>query len=54
VTESQVIARDTLGGRVSYGIVIKGVENTIKAVGEIAREGMRGTDDKIIDIMMQN
>ncbi|MBQ6389548.1 MAG: serine dehydratase subunit alpha family protein [Mogibacterium sp.] len=36
------------------GIVIKGVENTIKAVGEIAREGMRGTDDKIIDIMMQN
>ena len=35
------------------GIVIKGVENTIKAVGELAREGMRGTDDKIIDIMMK-
>ncbi len=35
------------------GIVIEGVENTIKAVGELAREGMRGTDDKIIDIMMK-
>ncbi len=34
------------------GIVVKGVENTIKAVGALAREGMRGTDDKIIDIMM--
>ena len=35
------------------GIVIHGIENTIRAVGEIAREGMRSTDEKIIDIMMQ-
>lgn len=34
------------------GIVVKGVENTIKAVGELAREGMRGTDDKIISLMI--
>ena len=36
------------------GIVIKGVENTIRAVSEIAREGMRDTDKKIIHIMMED
>ena len=34
------------------GIVSKGVENTIKNVGRLAREGMRGTDEEIIDIML--
>ena len=34
------------------GIVIKGVENTINAIGLLAREGMRETDEEIISIMM--
>lgn len=36
------------------GIVCKGVENTIKAVSELAREGMRETDSEIIHLMMEN
>lgn len=36
------------------GIVIKGVENTIRAVSSVARDGMRGTDAEIIRIMIQN
>lgn len=35
------------------GIVSKGVENTIKNVGRLAREGMKSTDEEIIDIMLQ-
>lgn len=35
------------------GIVIKGVENTIRNVGRLAREGMAQTDKKIIDIMLE-
>ncbi len=35
------------------GIVTKGVENTIRNVGELAREGMRETDKEIIHLMMQ-
>lgn len=34
------------------GIVVKGVEKTIEAVSEIAREGMRSTDTEIIRIML--
>ncbi len=33
------------------GIVIKGVDNTIRSVGRMAREGMRETDKEILDIM---
>lgn len=33
------------------GLVQKGVENTIKNIGELARKGMRQTDKTIIDIM---
>ena len=33
------------------GIVVKGVENTIRNVGELAREGMSGTDRTIIRLM---
>ena len=36
------------------GIVVKGVENTIAAVSDLAREGMRSTDDEIIRLMMSN
>jgi len=36
------------------GIVVKGVENTIRAVSLLAREGMRATDDEIIHLMMEN
>ena len=36
------------------GIVVKGVENTIKAVSSIARNGMRSTDKEVIRLMMQN
>ena len=35
------------------GIVVKGVENTIRAVSTIARDGMRGTDKEVIRLMMQ-
>lgn len=34
------------------GIVRKGVENTIGNVGRLAREGMRRTDEEILDIMV--
>ena len=34
------------------GIVVKGVENTIRAVSTIARDGMRGTDKEVIRLMM--
>ena len=36
------------------GIVVKGVENTIRAVGELAREGMRETDVEILHLMMDS
>ncbi len=35
------------------GIIVKGVENTIKNVGRLAREGMAGTDREIISIMVE-
>ena len=34
------------------GIVTKGVENTIRNVGRVARNGMAETDREIIDIMI--
>ena len=34
------------------GIVVKGVENTINAVSTLAREGMRGPDIEIINLMI--
>ena len=36
------------------GIIVKGVENTIRNVGELARDGMRETDKIIIDMMTKN
>ena len=36
------------------GIVKKGVENTIRNVGLLAREGMSSTDKEIIKIMLEN
>ena len=36
------------------GIIVKGVENTIRNVGELARDGMRETDKLIIDMMTKN
>ena len=44
-------------GRQFYGgdgIVTKGVEKTICNVGELAREGMRETDRKIIQLMLKD
>ena len=35
------------------GIVKKGVENTIRSVGRLARDGMRQTDEEIIRLMME-
>ena len=35
------------------GIVEKGVENTIRAVGDLARIGMRETDEEIIRLMLR-
>ncbi len=36
------------------GIVVKGVENTIRNVGELARKGMKETDKVIIHMMTEN
>lgn len=36
------------------GIVVKGVENTIKAVSDLARDGMRSMDTEIIKLMLAN
>lgn len=35
------------------GIVVEGVEETIKAVSRVAREGMRSTDETVISIMTE-
>ena len=35
------------------GIVTKGVENTIRNVSQLGREGMRETDKEIVKIMLQ-
>ena len=35
------------------GIVKKGVENTIRTVGRLARDGMRQTDEEIIRLMLE-
>ena len=34
------------------GIITKGVENTIKNVGRLAKDGMKSTDQEIIKIML--
>ena len=36
------------------GIVTKGVDNTVRNVGILAREGMRQTDRTILEIMLAN
>ena len=36
------------------GIVTKGVDNTVRNVGILAREGMRQTDRTILEIMLQD
>lgn len=36
------------------GIVVTGVENTIRAVSSIARDGMRSTDKEVIRLMLEN
>ena len=35
------------------GIVVKGVENSIRAVSELARDGMRETDAEILNLMLR-
>ena len=47
--DSQFFGGQFFGGD---GIVVTGVENTIKAVSSIARDGMRGTDKEVIRLMM--
>lgn len=46
--QMQLRDREFRGGD---GIVEKGVENTIRSVSQVAREGMRETDRTIIDLM---
>ncbi|MCH4286000.1 MULTISPECIES: serine dehydratase subunit alpha family protein [Bacillota] len=36
------------------GIVQKGIKATIESVGELARKGMKGTDEEIIELMIKN
>lgn len=35
------------------GIVVKGIENTIRNVGQLGRDGMRGTNEEIIRMMVE-
>ena len=35
------------------GLVFKGVENTIRSISEMGRDGMKETDRKIIELMTQ-
>lgn len=35
------------------GLVTKGVDNTIRNIGRLGRDGMRGTNDEIIKIMIE-
>ena len=36
------------------GIVVKGIENTIESVGFLGKEGMKDTNEKIIQLMVKN
>ena len=36
------------------GIVKKGVDNMVSGVGRLGREGMRGTDKEILQIMLED
>lgn len=49
--EMMKAGREFLGGD---GIVVKGVENTIKNVGRLAKEGMSETDKAIIRLMLES
>ena len=44
------MGKEFLGGD---GIITKGVENTIKNVGRLAKHGMSETDKEIIRIMLK-
>ncbi|MPM72721.1 hypothetical protein SDC9_119697 [bioreactor metagenome] len=35
------------------GIIKKGVENTIKSVGRLSKDGMKHTDEEILKIMIE-
>lgn len=35
------------------GIIVKGIENTIRNVGQLGRDGMRGTNEEIIRMMVE-
>jgi L-cysteine desulfidase len=48
--EMMKAGREFMGGD---GIVVKGVENTIKNVGRLAKEGMSETDKAIIRLMLE-
>lgn len=48
--QMQVQGTEFYGGD---GIVTKGVENTIRNIGRLARDGMGGTDKEIIKIMLE-
>lgn len=49
--QMQAQGKEFLGGD---GIIVKGVENTIKNIGRLARNGMAETDKEIIDIMISS
>ncbi len=49
--EMALSGREFMGGD---GIVTKGVENTIRNVGRLARDGMSATDKEIIHIMLDD
>ncbi|MEA4869295.1 MAG: L-serine ammonia-lyase, iron-sulfur-dependent, subunit alpha [Christensenella sp.] len=36
------------------GIVVKGVDNTIRNIGRLAKDGMRGTETEILSIMLES
>ena len=36
------------------GIVVKGVDNTIRNIGRLAKDGMRETETQILSIMLES
>ena len=36
------------------GIVVKGVDNTIRNIGRLAKDGMRETETEILSIMLES
>ena len=44
--------KNIVSNAVSDGIVMKGIENTIRSIGRLGHDGMKGTNEEIIRLMI--